>query len=104
MWFVRAVKWILKLCLRIVLFPFFLVLTTLILFLNILLHIGSLAIALLALVMLYGIASQLFQHQWNQAALAFGITAIGVGLFYCAGLVIAMLETLNERLAGFVIG
>lgn len=104
MWFVNAIKWIFKLCMRIILFPIFLLMSTLTILLNILLHIGSFATGLLVLVMLYGIISQLLQHHWDQALLAFGMTAVGVGIFFCAGMVVDTLENVNTQLAGFIRG
>ena len=102
MWFVRLIKWILKLFLKVLLFPVFIVTTTLTIILNVILHLGSFAAGLGLLVMLYCIISRLWLHEWSQAVLATGMTAVGVGIFFGAGIIIALFEEANDRLGGFI--
>lgn len=78
MWFVRMIKWTLKLFLKLLLFPVFIVTTTLTIILNVILHLGSFAAGLGLLVMLYCIISRLWLHEWSQAVLATGMTAVGI--------------------------
>ena len=102
MWFVRLIKWILKLFLKLLLFPVFIVTTTLTIILNVILHLGSFAAGLGLLVMLYCIISRLWLHEWSQAVLATGMTAALVGIFFGAGIVVALFEEANDRLGGFI--
>ena len=102
MWFVRLIKWILKLFLKLLLFPVFIVTTTITIILNVILHLGSFAAGLGLLVMLYCIISRLWLHEWGQAVLATGMTAALVGIFFGAGIIVALLEEANDRLGGFI--
>ena len=102
MWFVRMIKWTLKLFLKLLLFPVFIVTTTLTIILNVILHLGSLAAGLGLLVMLYCIISRLWLHEWSQAVLATGMTAVGIGIFFGAGIIISLFEEANDRLGGFI--
>ena len=102
MWFVRLIKWILKLFLKLLLFPVFIVTTTITIILNVILHLGSLAAGIGLLVMLYCIISRLWLHEWSQAVLATGMTAVGAGIFFGAGIIIALFEEANDRLGGFI--
>ena len=102
MWFVRMIKWIAKLFLKLLLFPVFIVTTTLTIILNVILHLGSFAAGLGLLVMLYCIISRLWLHEWIQAILATGMTAVGVGIFFGAGIIVALFEEANDRLGGFI--
>ena len=102
MWFVRLIKWILKLFLKLLLFPVFIVTTTLTIILNVILHLGSFATGLGLLVMLYCIISRLWLHEWSQAVLATGMTAALVGIFFGAGIIVALFEEANDRLGGFI--
>ena len=102
MWFVRMIKWILKLFLKLLLFPVFIVTSTLTIILNVILHLGSFAAGLGLMVMLYCIISRLWLHEWSQAVLAIGMTAVGVGIFFGAGIIIALFEEANDRLGGFI--
>ena len=102
MWFVRLIKWILKLFLKLLLFPFFIVTTTITIILNVILHLGSFAAGLGLLVMLYCIISRLWLHEWGQAVLVTGMTAAGVGIFFGAGIIVALFEEANDRLGGFI--
>ena len=102
MWFVRMIKWILKLFLKVLLFPVFIVTTTLAIIFNVILQLGSFAAGLGLLVMLYCIISRLWLHEWSQAALATGMTAVGVGIFFGAGIIVALFEEANDRLGGFI--
>ena len=102
MWFVRLIKWIAKFFLKILLFPVFIVTTTLTIILNVILHLGSFAAGLGLLVMLYCIISRLWLHEWSQAVLATGMTAVGVGIFFGAGIIVALFEEANDRLGGFI--
>ena len=102
MWFVRMIKWILKLFLKVLLFPVFIVTTTITIILNVILRLGSFAAGLGLLIMLYCIISRLWLHEWSQAVLATGMTAVGVGIFFGAGIIIAMFEEANDRLGGFI--
>ena len=102
MWFVRLIKWILKLFLKLLLFPVFIVTTTLTIILNVILHLGSFAAGLGLLVMLYCIIRRLWLHEWSQAVLATGMTAVGVGIFFGVGIIVALFEEANDRLGGFI--
>ena len=102
MWFVRLIKWILKLFLKLLLFPVFIVTTTLTIILNVILHLGSFAAGIGLLVMLYCIISRLWMHEWSQAVLATGMTVVGVGIFCGAGIIVALFEEANARLGGFI--
>lgn len=102
MWFVRLIKWILKLFLKLLLFPVFIVTTTITIILNVILHLGSFAAGLGLLVMLYCIISRLWLHEWGQAVLVTGMTAAGVGIFFGAGIIVALFEEANDRLGGFI--
>ena len=102
MWFVRLIKWIHKLFLKLLLFPVFIVTTTLTIILNVILHLGSFAAGLGLLIMLYCIISRLWLHEWSQAVLATGMTAVGVGIFFGAGIIVALFEEANDRLGGFI--
>lgn len=102
MWLVRMIKWILKLFLKLLLFPIFIVTTTLTIILNVILHLGSFAAGLGLLVMLYCIISRLWLHEWSQAVLATGMTAALVGIFFGAGIIVALFEEANDRLGGFI--
>lgn len=102
MWFVRLIKWILKFFLKLLLFPVFIVTTTLTIILNVILHLGSFAAGLGLLVMLYCIISRLWLHEWSQAVLATGMTAAGVGIFFGAGIIVALFEEANDWLGGFI--
>ena len=102
MWFVRLIKWILKLFLKLLLFPVFIVTTTLTIILNVILHLGSFAAGLGLLVMLYCIISRLWLHEWSQAVLTTGMTAALVGIFFGAGIIVALFEEANDRLGGFI--
>lgn len=102
MWFVRMIKWILKLFLKVLLFPVFIVTTTLAIIFNVILQLGSFAAGLGLLVMLYCIISRLWLHEWSQAVLATGMTAVGVGIFFGAGIIVALFEEANDRLGGFI--
>ena len=102
MWFVRLIKWILKLFLKLLLFPVFIVTTTITIILNVILHLGSFAAGLGLLVMLYCIISRLWLHEWGQAVLVTGMTAAGVGIFFGAGIIVALFEESNDRLGGFI--
>ena len=102
MWFVRLIKWILKLFLKLLLFPVFIVTTTITIILNVILHLGSFAAGLGLLVMLYCIISRLWLHEWSQAVLATGMTAALVGIFFGAGIIVALFEEANDRLGGFI--
>lgn len=102
MWFVRLIKWILKLFLKLLLFPIFIVTTTLTIILNVILHLGSFAAGLGLLVMLYCIISRLWLHEWSQAVLATGMTVALVGIFFGAGIIVALFEEANDRLGGFI--
>ena len=102
MWFVRLIKWILKLFLKVLLFPVFIVTTTLAIIFNVILQLGSFAAGLGLLVMLYCIISRLWLHEWSQAVLATGMTAVGIGIFFGAGIIIALFEEANDRLGGFI--
>ena len=102
MWFVRMIKWILKLFLKVLLFPVFIVTTTLAIIFNVILQLGSFAAGLGLLVMLYCIISRLWLHEWSQAVLATGMTAVGVGIFFGAGIIVALFEEANNRLGGFI--
>lgn len=102
MWFVRRIKWSLKLFLKLLLFPFFIVTTTITIILNVILHLGSFAAGLGLLVMLYCIISRLWLHEWSQAVLATGMTAALVGIFFGAGIIVALFEEANDRLGGFI--
>lgn len=102
MWFVSMIKWILKLFLKLLLFPVFIVTTTLTIILNVILHLGSFAAGLGLLVMLYCIIFRLWLHEWSQAVLATGMTAAGVGIFFGAGIIVALFEEANDRLGGFI--
>ena len=102
MWFVRMIKWIVKFFLKLLLFPVFIVTTTLTIILNVMLRLGSFAAGLGLLVMLYCIISRLWLHEWSQAALATGMTAVGIGIFFGAGIIIALFEEANDRLGGFI--
>ena len=102
MWFVRLIKWILKLFLKLLLFPVFIVTTTLTIILNVILHLGSFAAGLGLLLMLYCIISRLWMHEWSQAVLATGMTAVGVGIFFGAVIIVALVEEANGRLGGFI--
>lgn len=104
MWLIKAFLWILKLVLRIILFPIFIVTTTLTLILNLFLNLSSIAVGLVLLLMTYGIISQLLLHHWDQAALAFGMTATAVGIFFGAGILTGALENANNYLAEFIRG
>ena len=76
--------------------------TTLTIILNVILHLGSFAAGLGLLVMLYCIISRLWLHEWSQAVLATGMTAVGVGIFFGAGIIIALFEEANDWLGGFI--
>ena len=76
--------------------------TTLTIILNVILRLGSFAAGLGLLVMLYCIISRLWLHEWSQAVLATGMTAVGVGIFFGAGIIIALFEEANDRLGGFI--
>ena len=102
MWFVRLIKWILKLFLKLLLFPVFIVTTTITIIINVILHLGSFAAGLGLLVMLYCIISRLWLHEWSQAVLATGMTAALVGIFFGAGIIVALFEEANDRLGGFI--
>ena len=102
MWFVRMIKWIAKLFLKLLLFPVFIVTTTITIILHVLLHLGSFAAGLGLLVMLYCIISRLWLHEWGQAVLVTGMTAAGVGIFFGAGIIVALFEEANDRLGGFI--
>ena len=102
MWFVRLIKWILKLFLKLLLFPVFIVTTTITIILNVILHLGSFAAGLGLLVMLYCIISRLWLHEWGQAVLVTGMTAAGVGIFFGAGIIVALFEEANDRRGGFI--
>ena len=102
MWFVRMIKWTLKLLLRLLLVPVFIVTTTLTIILNVILHLGSFAAGLGLLVMLYCIISRLWLHEWSQAVLATGMTAVGIGIFFGADIIIALFEEANDRPGGFI--
>ena len=102
MWLVRMIKWILKLFLKLLLFPIFIVTTTLTIILNVILHLGSFAAGLGLLVMLYCIISRLWLHEWSQAVLATSMTAALVGIFFGAGIIVALFEEANDRLGGFI--
>ena len=52
--------------------------------------------------MLYCIISRLWLHEWSQAVLATGMTAVGIGIFFGAGIIIALFEEANDRLGGFI--
>ena len=102
MWFVRLIKWLLKLFLKLLLFPVFIVTTTLTIILNVILHLGSFAAGLGLLVVLYCIISRLWLHEWSQEVLATGMTAVGIGIFFGADIIIALFEEANDRLGGFI--
>lgn len=102
MWFVRLIKWILKLFLKLLLFPFFIVTTTITIIINVILHLGSFAAGLGLLVMLYCIISRLWLHEWSQAVLATGMTTALVGIFFGADIIVALFEEANDRLGGFI--
>ena len=91
-----------KLFLKLLLFPVFIVTTTLTIILNVILHLGSFAAGLGLLVMLYCIISRLWLHEWSQAVLATGMTAVGIGIFFGADIIIALFEEANDRLGGFI--
>lgn len=96
--------WLVKLCLKVVLLPVYVVTAALNLFLNLALRFGSVVVGLMALLMLHGIAVQLAQRHWDQAALAFGISAAGIAVFICAGLLVGAVESAKGHIAGFIFG
>ena len=55
-----------------------------------------------AMLMLYCIISRLWLHEWSQAILATGMTAVGIGIFFGAGIIISLFEEANDRLGGFI--
>ena len=103
MWIVKGILWIIKLVCRILLVPVWIVTSMVMLMANLMLHLSSVAVGIVALILCLGIISKLVDHDWAQAALGFGITAAGYGVFLFAGIIIILLEEANAHLGAFIL-
>lgn len=104
MWFVKMIKTVFKMALKVVVFPVLLLMFVLKLAAELLMNIGSFAVGLVMIVFLICLGMTAYQHLWSQMFLV-GLGAVGVMLVtFAATAVLFTLQEITSTLTSFVFG